>query len=74
MANHHEVELSLAQSIPIGNVDAALSVKKGGRTLGKLQMSRGNVNWVPSGSQSKYVLDWKTLGDLFKQHGVREPK
>jgi hypothetical protein len=68
MANH-EVQLQVAHPIQIGNVDVELPVTKDRRLLGKLQVSQGGVNWIPSRSRTKYVLSWAKLGELFKEHG-----
>jgi hypothetical protein len=56
---------------PISLTDVEFAIKKNGVLLGKLKISKGNIQWWPSGaSKNGYRLSWSTLGEVFLNHGT----
>ena len=65
----HSVELKLPKT-QIVKTDVEFIIKKDGKLLGRLNISQGNLEWVPAGnSVKKYRLRWSTLDTLMKQYG-----
>jgi len=66
----HTVDLRIDHEIPIGNVDVEFPVKTDGKAFGRLQVSKGGVDWMPARShRSGYWLTWTEFADLIKEHG-----
>lgn len=70
----HDVELGIASPVPIGNVDVSLKVKKDGRLVGTLHVSRGGADYIPSHGRQRYELSWTQFHDALKAAGVPKPK
>ena len=65
----HSIEMKLPKT-QIVKSDVEFIIKKDGKLLGRLNISQGNLEWIPSGhSVKKYRLRWGTLDALMKQHG-----
>lgn len=66
----HEVELKVSHAIPVANKDIEVPVKVDGKPLGRLKISRGGVDWMPSPNQRKsFALTWQTLATLMEREG-----
>lgn len=65
--------MSIKHEIPINNTDVNISIKVGGKLLGRLQISSGTIDWKPRGKRSSYRLTWKEFGDLMVQSGRQVP-
>jgi len=66
----HTVSMSLPKTT-ISKPDVEFAIKKNGVLLGKLKISKGNIQWWPSGaSKNGYRLSWSTLGEVFLNHGT----
>ena len=67
MAN--EVSLDIKTKFVL-HKDVEVEIKTDGAKLGTLLISKGNVEWVPSGnSVNKYRLPWKTFAKLMEEQG-----
>lgn len=65
----HEVSLNLTEKI-ILHKDVEVEVKASGEKLGTLLISKGNIEWLPSGnSVNKHRLSWKKFADLMEEQG-----
>lgn len=65
----HEVSLNINTKFVL-NKDVEVDVKTNNEKLGTLLISKGNVEWLPSGnSVNKYRLSWKKLAKLMEEHG-----
>ncbi|MBX3655194.1 MAG: hypothetical protein KF686_13495 [Ramlibacter sp.] len=74
MAN--EVLLDINSKVVLRK-DVEIEIKTDGAKLGTLLISKGNVEWVPSGnSVNKRRLSWKRFAALLEEHGkvVRKEK
>ena len=69
MANH-EVSLNITRPIPIGSVDIEIPVRRNGRALGKVKISKGAIDWMPANkSKTAYYLDWSEFAKVMAEHG-----
>jgi len=65
----HEVTLQL-KPIQVKNRDVEVSIKKKGKKIGSILISKGNVVWMPSGKQVRgYQLTWDELQNLMRDEG-----
>ncbi len=49
--------------------DVSFQIKRDDKKLGELNVSKGNLEWVPAGSKVKtYRLRWSQVADLFEEH------
>lgn len=66
----HEVSLKVEHSIPVGNKDVQIPVKVDGKPFGRLKISQGGVDWLPSpNSKTSYALTWTRLAELIEKEG-----
>ena len=55
----HEVRVRIDTAV-VGSKDLEIIVRAGGSKLGKLLISKGNIEWLPKGnSVNKKRLSWK---------------
>jgi hypothetical protein len=65
----HEVRAKIDTKV-VANKDLEIIVKTGAGKLGTLLISKGNVEWVPSGnSVNKRRLSWNSFGKFMETHG-----
>lgn len=66
----HVVSMKVAQEIPIGNKDVQIPVRVDDKPLGRLKISTGGVDWLPSpNSKTSYTLTWTRLAELMATEG-----
>lgn len=67
MAN--EVVLDIKTKLVL-HKDVEVEIKTKGKKLGTLLISKGNVEWVPSGnSVNKHRLSWEDFAELLVNNG-----
>lgn len=65
----HEVALDISTKFVL-NKDVKIEVKKDGRKLGTVLISKGNIEWLPVGnSVNKKRLSWSKFADLMAAEG-----
>ena len=65
----HEVTLDISTKFVL-HKDVEVEVKKDGKKLGAALISKGNIEWVPSGnSVNKKRLSWSKFAELMEEHG-----
>ncbi|WP_425915414.1 hypothetical protein [Pseudomonas sp. GWSMS-1] len=65
----HEVKINL-QSKLVQHQDVEIEVKKDGGKLGTILISKGNIEWVPSGNHvNKHSLTWTQFAELMEDQG-----
>jgi hypothetical protein len=69
----HKVNVTLP-SRDLGRADAIFDVKRSGKGLGALHVSRGSVVWFPVGTSWGHKMGWVEFGELMKDHGTRTEK
>jgi hypothetical protein len=68
MAN--KLGMTIYKEIPIDYTDVEVAVRTNGKLLGRLKISRGSVDWLPSRrSTSAYRLRWSKFAELMEEHG-----
>ncbi len=67
----HEVKINL-QSKLVHRQDVEIEVKKDDSKLGTILISKGNIEWVPSGnSANKRRLTWVKFAELMETEGTQ---
>ncbi|MCZ4312200.1 hypothetical protein O4H66_02180 [Comamonadaceae bacterium G21597-S1] len=65
----HEVTMDISTKFVL-HKDVKVDVKKDGRKLGTVLISKGNIEWVPSGnSVNKKRLSWAKFAELMVAEG-----
>ena len=65
----HEVTMDISTKFLL-HKDVTIDVKKDGRKLGTALISKGNIEWVPSGnSVNKKRLSWSKFAELMVAEG-----
>ncbi len=65
----HEVTLDISTKFVL-HKDVTIEIKKDGRKLGEALISKGNIEWLPSGnSVNKKRLSWSKFADLMNSEG-----
>ena len=66
----HEVRVKIDTAV-VGNKDLEIIVKEGGGRLGRVLISKGNIEWLPKGnSVNKKRLSWKQFAALMEGHAT----
>ncbi len=55
---------------PLGKSDIIFTVKKDGKTLGNLHISRGSLVWFPSYTTYGYRMNWTKFDKIMKDYAV----
>lgn len=70
---NHEVSLEIKHAVNIGNKDVEFPVRVDDKALGRLQISTGSIDWLPSPNSRKgYAMSWSTFAALMEEHGYRK--
>ena len=65
----HEIVLNLATKVVL-HKDIEVEVRKDGKGLGTLLISKGNLEWLPAGnSVNKKRLAWSKFAELMEAEG-----
>ena len=65
----HEVTMDISTKFVL-HKDVTIDIKKDGRKLGTALISKGNIEWVPSGnSVNKKRLSWARFAELMVAEG-----
>ncbi len=66
----HEVTLDISTKFVL-HKDVEIEVKKDGKKLGTVLVSKGNIEWVPSGnSVNKKRFSWTKFAEMMEEHGT----
>lgn len=67
----HDVRFEIP-SATLGNSDVVFEIKRDEKLLGKLEVSKGAIVWVPSHSKgAKFRLWWKDFDVLMRERGEK---
>lgn len=67
----HDVKFEIP-SATLGNSDVVFEIRRDGRLLGKLEVSKGAIVWVPSHSKgANFRLWWKDFDRLMREQGEK---
>jgi hypothetical protein len=65
----HEVRVK-SDVLVVGNKDVQIVIREGGAKLGTILISKGNIEWLPSGnSVNKRRLSWEKFAEFMKRRG-----
>ena len=65
----HSISMKQPEEVVLGK-DVQFLIKRNGRKLGELHVSKGNLEWVPAGSKLKtYRLRWVQVAEIFEDKG-----
>ena len=65
----HEVIMDVSSKFVL-HKDVSVEIKKDGKKLRTVLISKGNIEWVPSGnSVNKKRLSWSKFAELMEQEG-----
>jgi hypothetical protein len=68
MAN--QVKVNIKASVEVKNTDFEVVVKKDDARLGKLLISKGNIEWIPKGnSVNKRRVSWSKFAKFMEENG-----
>jgi hypothetical protein len=70
----HKVKLNLNTNV-VGHKDVSIEVSGGGRKLGTVLISKGNIEWLPSPkSKNKHRLSWTKFAEMMTAGKVAKAK
>jgi hypothetical protein len=69
----HEVEFTVPKR-DLGKADVEFAVKKGGKKLGELHVSKGSIVWFARDDSYGYKMSWSDFGEMMKTHAVKEER
>jgi hypothetical protein len=70
----HEISFRIPRGA-LGIVDAEFDVRRDGELIGTLLVSRGAIEWVPTGATTyQYLLPWQRFSTLMKRVGRKRRK
>ena len=65
----HEVTMDISTKFVL-HKDVEIEVKKDGRKLGTVLVSKGNIEWLPAGnSVNKKRLSWSKFAEIMAEQG-----
>jgi hypothetical protein len=59
----HTVKLKVAHAVDVGNVDVEFEVRKGNGLLGRVKVSKGGIDWIPSNARNARKATWQEFAD-----------
>jgi hypothetical protein len=66
----HEVQLRIEHAVPVGNKDIEIPVRADNKPLGRLKISTGGVDWLPSpNSRKSFAMSWEKLAEVMEAQG-----
>ena len=74
MPKHH-VTVQFSKEIPVSSTDVDITVRSDDRLLGRVQVSTGSIDWLPSPNRKvRYELSWERFADLMLEHGTQKKR
>lgn len=65
----HSIEMQLPKT-QVVKTDVEFVIKKDGKLLGRLNISQGNLEWIPSGhSVKKFKIRWSAFDSVMREYG-----
>ena len=66
----HKILFNLA-SVELTSKDSSVTIKKDGKTLGSITISKGTLDYFPRSRKKAISLSWKQFDSLMKKVVVR---
>jgi len=61
-----KISMKIEHPIEVGNVDVVFEVRDGSALLGRMQISKGGIDWYPKGAQSPRRATWSQFNAWMK--------
>jgi hypothetical protein len=55
----------------VGNLGVEFEIRKGGKLLGKLQISQTSIDWTPAKARNPRKAGWQEFADWMESKGAR---
>lgn len=65
----HSVKMLVEHPLNVGNLGVEFEVRKGGKLLGKLQISQTSIDWTPAKARNPRKAGWQEFGDWMEGKG-----
>lgn len=66
----HKVFLETPE-LPVGNADVIFRVKRNGKLLGRLKISKGALVWQQAGKVKGFRIPWRKMGVAAAEFGKK---
>jgi hypothetical protein len=67
----HSVKMLVEHPLNVGNLGVEFEIRKGGKLLGKLQISQTSIDWTPAKARNPRKAGWQEFGDWMENKGAR---
>ena len=67
----HQVTITKIPRMIVGAEDIVFEVRENNVKLGDLQVSQGNLSWLPSTHTVGHELQWSQFAELAEEYGKR---
>ena len=67
----HDVSFTVPDR-PVGNADIEFRVKRDGKAVGTLLVSKGSLVWLPKHARKGFKLGWLEFGQLIEKYGMNQ--
>jgi hypothetical protein len=68
----HSVKLKVEHPLTVGNVGVEFEVRRGGKLLGKLEVTQTTIDWTPAKARNPRKVSWQEFGDWMEARGQRD--
>jgi hypothetical protein len=55
--------MKIAHELDVGNVDVEFEVRSGQTLLGRVQVSKGGIDWTPANAQKPRKASWSEFAE-----------
>ena len=59
----HKVNMKIAHAVNVGNVDVEFEVRSGSTLLGRVQVSKGGIDWTPANARNPRKATWQEFAE-----------
>lgn len=63
----HNVYVELP-TLEVGKVDAIFKIFQDGKVLGRIELSKGGIDWYPTNAKVPLTLGWEHFDKMFKEY------
>jgi hypothetical protein len=67
----HSVRLKVEHPMNVGNLGVEFEVRRGGKLLGKLEVTQSTIDWTPAKARNPRKASWQEFGEWMDSRGNR---
>jgi hypothetical protein len=67
----HSVKLKVEHPLNVGNLGVEFEVRRGGKLLGKLEVTQSTIEWTPAKARNPRKASWQDFGDWMEARSGR---